>query len=514
MGYTKLMLDQETLDEFLDFVFEVLATATELLMDRLVLVCSRVIASHCNPFNAAALATEASFYQATTLKLSIFDYISSCMETMLESGLLDDMEEDVMRDLASDISRKQMDKAVVSRSNVLADELMVKHREWIALQDIPAPRVRAPQKWKPRSPMLVPKDDGRKSPGSPLTTPDLKPVQQHDEIFSMDEDSPRPPSSQDVTPLHLGAPVSVGAKPVWKSKKVEVEKADFRSIMAAEASRRIPGSPTPTRRPGGSPAAAGSPILGPIQRSTTPSGLSLSSSPGSNGAWRPIEQRKSSLSAVQAVQASPPNPMLTRAPGSLASPAPAGRVINPAKNASTTPRRTSGAAAWATPTTYAAPRPPPPTSPLNGDNGVTQSFSLLSIQQEEQAAAGRLPRKVVKSFAEIQAEEKEAKAEQAQAASFERWWCEEERKRSDAANTNGAGPSKPKGDDTNKGRGRGRGERRVPHRGRGRGKGDANGEGPPSTRGESHGAPSSARGGGRARGRGKPKNKGTDGPAG
>ncbi|KLT41743.1 RCC1/BLIP-II protein [Cutaneotrichosporon oleaginosum] len=125
-------LHQETLDEFLDFVFEVLAAATELLMDRLVLVCSRVIAKHCNPFNAAALAVEASFYRAAALRTSIFDYISACMETMLESGLLDDMDDDVLRELSKTVAVKQGDKAVVPRSNILVDELMVKHRECAA----------------------------------------------------------------------------------------------------------------------------------------------------------------------------------------------------------------------------------------------------------------------------------------------------------------------------------------------------------------------------------------------
>lgn len=517
-------LHQETLDEFLDFVFEVMATATELLMDRLVLVCSRVIATHCNPYNAAALATEASFYQATTLKHSIFDYISSCMETMLESGLLDDMEEDVMRDLTNDIARKQMDKSIVPRSNILVDELMAKHREWVAVQDIPTPRVRVPTKWKPRSPLLVAKDEGRKSPGSPFLTPDLKPTQKEDEIFSMDEDSPRPPSAQEMTPLHLGASVTSGSKPVWKSKKVEVEKSDLRSIMAAEASRKVPGSPTPQRRPEGSPKATGSPILAPVQRAATPSGLSLSSSPGTSGAWRTVEQRKSSLSAVQAAQAAQ-NPMLSRAPGSLASPAPAGRVINPTKAPTTTPRRTSGSsAAWSTPTTYAAPKPAPPiVSPPNGVDRASQSFSLLAIQQEEQAAAGRINRKVAKSIAEIQEEERLAKEEQAQAEEFERWWQEEERKQ--AAGSKAGDPSRRGGGEDRgggRGRGRGRGERRVPHRGRGRGKGDAtvNGHAEAST------APTEARGsggergggsgrgggggGGRGRGRGKPKAKGSE----
>ncbi|TXT07152.1 hypothetical protein VHUM_03322 [Vanrija humicola] len=243
-------LHQETLDEFLDFVFEVLAAATELLIDRLVLVCSRVIARHCNPYNAAALAVEASFYQATTLKLSIFDYIIACMETMLESGLLDDMDEDVMKDLCGVIAAKQRDKALVPRTGILVDDLMAKHREWIALQDIPVPRVRVPQRWRPKSPRISPADTTsmsqihKRPPKSPLATPDLKPLQPStavDDIFSMDDEpalssspalGPSPgsrgattPNTRPITPLNLPSSSASGSKgPVWKSRTVESEK--------------------------------------------------------------------------------------------------------------------------------------------------------------------------------------------------------------------------------------------------------------------------------------------------
>ena len=76
-----------------------LAAATELLLDRMILICSRVIIRHCNVYNAASLACEASFFQAEALQNSIFDYITASLETMLESGFLDDMDEDTLADL-------------------------------------------------------------------------------------------------------------------------------------------------------------------------------------------------------------------------------------------------------------------------------------------------------------------------------------------------------------------------------------------------------------------------------
>lgn len=484
---------QETLDEVLDFVFEVLAAATELLMDRLVLVCSRVIARHCNPYNAAALATEASFYQASVLKRSIFDYIASCMETMLESGLLDDMDDEVLRDLSDVIAAKQSDRAVIPRSAILVSEAMAKNRDWLALQDIPTPRVRAPQKWKPRSPLLVPHDHGRRSPGSPLATPDLKPLQPTsavDEIFSMDEETPTTPA----TPTHVNGhgdkgrpmtPLSLGSAktPVWKSRTVQSEKVDLRNIMAETAAangprsstsgRPVPGSGSPllsaTRTiPGGSPVA-GSPVLGP-QRTLPGAAGSL----GTPGPWRSVEQRKTSLTSVQAQEASSSSPasILNRPAGSQAGPAPqragAAKVITPVKltPSASTPRRTGATGpAWSTPTTYAPPPPPPvSTSP----QVPTQSFSLLAIQQQERDAAARFTQKSVKSLAEIQSEERQAKAARAEEEEFMRWWQEEEARVAAAQGSSGNASAA-----NGAGRGRGRGQqKRVPHRGRGRGRGD------------------------------------------
>jgi hypothetical protein len=437
-------LHQETLDEFLDFVFEVLAAATELLMDRLVLVCSRVIAKHCNPFNAAALAVEASFYGAVELRSSIFDYISACMETMLESGLLDDMDEDVLRDLSKTIGVKQGDKAVVPRSNILVDELMVKHREWIAVQDIPTPRVRQAYKWKPRSPHL----EARRPSTSPMTTPDLKPLTPAapvDEIFTMDEEtsagttprqapSPNPStgSGRPMTPLSLGAGSSSG-KAVWKSRTVEQEKVDLRSIMAEAAATRTPARP-PAPAPATTPRANGSPST---------SALSRPSPSATAGAWRPVEARPTSLAAVQASQAPPPP---TRATGSMAA-IPVGHVIQP-QRLGATPTRRQGAA-WSTPTTYAAPTISP--------GSPSQAFSLLAIQQQERDAAAAATKKPAKSFAEIQAEESAAAAERAREEEFQRWW---ETQRT---------PDNARGG-SERGRGRGRGERRVATRGKGKGR--------------------------------------------
>lgn len=167
---------------------------------------------------------------------------------MLESGLLDDMEEDVLLDLSRVISEKQGKKLSVSRSGLLIGQAMEKHREWLAVQDIPTPKVRQPWRWKPRSPVLTstttvtPIKNGRRNSPSPVTSPELRPTPSSsalDDIFAMDDEgnSPSaaasgattPRTSRPMTPLDLSAGTPGSRGPVWKSRTVETE----RSVLSA-----------------------------------------------------------------------------------------------------------------------------------------------------------------------------------------------------------------------------------------------------------------------------------------
>jgi hypothetical protein len=307
-------------------------------------------------YNATALACEASFYQATTLKLSIFDYIIACMETMLESGLLDEMHEDVLLDLSQHITSQQLRKLSLSRSGKLVNAAMEKHKEWLALQDIPAPRIRQPWRWKPRSPTLSPSDptvtpvrSARKTI-SPNLTPETRAtsVPTGDEMFAMDDDIPTTPlsgsaGSRPMTPLDLSAGGQAKGA-VWRSKAVEAEKVDLRSVMAEAAASKTPlrptASPFPSRTP---PPATARPPLQSFTSTPTKSPALAKSSASTGGVagaqWRPLDRSKSSFAAVQAQQAASPKagpstPANSRPSGSLASPLPSavsGSVITPVK---------------------------------------------------------------------------------------------------------------------------------------------------------------------------------------
>lgn len=144
---------------------------------------------------------------------------------MLESGLLDEMDDDVLQELCNVIAKKQDKRLGVSRDGSLMDEAVGKWGDWLALQDIPQHRIRAP--YKPRvmrSPKIEPTPTTRRRKGSPspVTSPEIK--AQGDDIFSMDEEASPMVSakgsrgSRPMTPLDLQ---STKTNLTWKSKTVE-----------------------------------------------------------------------------------------------------------------------------------------------------------------------------------------------------------------------------------------------------------------------------------------------------
>lgn len=473
---------------------------------------------------------------------------------MLESGLLDEMDQNVLQDLSNVIAEKQKKRSPVAREGVLVKELMARHRDWLLVQDIPAPIVRQPFKYRARlalSPVDLtsgkPVASRRKAPSSPAVNPSTEVPDKSsaaDGIFQMDDDLPTPTisasevrtpnkGSRSMTPLSLGAtpfrPASASgsstpamAPPIWKSKTVETNKTDLRSIMAETAAAKTPSKPI--SMPGVTPAfGSGSATRGgfPLPASVAgPSKSLLARSPSSagpsftDGPWRATEVRKMSFTALQGQQATT-GPVtgsaantsanantntntLNRNAGSQASPAPqrsgSAKVITPVKlqAPSTQPRKSSTpTAAWSTPSTFI---PPPPISV----SPVAQGLSLLTIQQQEREASEALARKPAKSLREIQEEEQEAERARVQEAEFMRWWHEEEAR---IAKESGQGQVQAPN-----GRGRGRGGRGGKARGGGGGvRGRGGGQAAQGARGDDKqgGAAPTATQGQQSQGRGK-----------
>lgn len=269
-------------DAFIDFVVEVMAAANELLLDRLKLVCCMLLRRRVTPQNVSAIMTDAHFYHALSLKTACMDYSARTMETLLESGALEELEHAILRDFTRYVRERQDERLHrrVATDHVAA--LIVKHQDYYDDLDIPKPSLGlSALKLKPRirSPQLAPADSrrsGRVLP-SPANSPELRPLSVGADpgmMFSMDEDEVAPsPSLTALASAQANSSPGLsrmgdlsledsssgqGRSAPWRAKTVEAEKAagfDLRSIMAAEQARRS-----------GPPSASGSGTATPVNR--------------------------------------------------------------------------------------------------------------------------------------------------------------------------------------------------------------------------------------------------------
>lgn len=418
-------------DDVLSFMFSVLSAANELLLDRLMLLCSQVILKYLDVYNACYLLTDATHINAIDLVERLQSYITANLETMLESRMLEDLDPSVLRQLSEYTCNAQMTKSPVSRSNLLANEALRKHADWLARQDIPVvfepvdrPQVHrdSPKsltagsiRTRPMSSLSVdPAADSRKAIDAGLSG---------DELFAMDE-----VPSPDITPSHPVPSVDElsGSAAVWK-RPISTPRTDLKAIMAeaentkifSAANRASHGTKakpsqeflkqvaTPQRRTVGSSLK---PDMSPTPR-RTPSDLDLgkSSIPESFTAAKPTHGRTPQRPAPQAVpSSSKPQP---NAPslGPVFSPV---RQVPPTSS-SPGPRRVS--------TTGAAWTLPPDQPVVQSSVAESSSLSFAEIQQL-QLLQGMPAPKDKRSLVEIQEEERAIQLE----ADFMKWWAAEE----------------------------------------------------------------------------------------
>ncbi|KAI0714213.1 hypothetical protein C8T65DRAFT_573631 [Cerioporus squamosus] len=472
--------DVRTVEELIDFTFDVMAVANELHIDRLMLICSWVIMKRVWINNACSVLAEATHYHARALVRLLQEYMAINMEVFLESRMLEDLPADLIKQLSAFVRAQQKAKYPVSRSTRLVDKAMETWGNWLALQDIPQPIVPSFRPGAFRdSPKLSPPGPSRRAsrqsaPNSPMLRPTLsaRPAIANipdDEVFIMDEPETPTPTSAPVPPPGPLSRVPSGsespARPTtgWRTI-TSAPKVDMKSIMAeASTSKASPGRPvaqagrapeTPRGTPP-RPSLEGPLTGGPIPR--MPSGPTLSwraqqppaAVPAPLAAALPQNERKDGRSQP------PPPPASTPGPSSAAAAAPTtaprsqpttprkpvapglGPVFTPTKQApasgSSSIRRVSSGKVW-------TPTPVQPVVQSSAAPGSVVSFAAIQLAQAEQDVA---PVKDKRSLVEIQEEERARQAEE----DFLRWWAAEEERvkaeeRATAALLAGHPPSK------------------------------------------------------------------------
>ncbi|OSX64580.1 hypothetical protein POSPLADRAFT_1073959 [Postia placenta MAD-698-R-SB12] len=448
-----------SVDEMLDFMFEVLSAANELLIDQLILLCCSVILKYVSVWNACSVLSDASHYNAAALVDAVHDYLAVNAETLLESRMLDDMRGNLVKQLSAFIRRRQLEKYPVSRSNKLVDAAMETHRAWLALQDIPQtivpnPRVgalgdRDSAKLSPPGPMrsFPLTAHATSAPGSPLIRPEAtaKPAANmpaDDELFLMDE-----PDASPVTPIP-GKPPAISAvpadsprKPVggWKATSV-VPRVDMKAIMAEAETAAAPKRPAPipvarvssggaTPTPRGTPPRDGSKPLKPLIPPTataTPRTVSGSSwripstaKPGSSppntaaGGSRPdasaslVAKRAPAVSRPQASTTPPTTPKKASRPPGLGPVITPTKQSAPSKSSPSAIRRVSSGSVWT----------PPPVQPVVQASSSTSAMSFAAIQELQREQNN--PAKDKRSLVHIQEEERARQIEE----DFLKWWA-------------------------------------------------------------------------------------------
>ncbi|KAF8071818.1 hypothetical protein FPV67DRAFT_1482821 [Lyophyllum atratum] len=425
----------DTVDEVLEFMFDVMAAANELLLDRLVLLCSVVIIQHANIHNACFILADATHLHAVQLTERIQNFITVNMELFLETGMLDDIPVALVKQLAQFARQKQTEKSPVSRSEQLVQAALTQHADWLALQDIPAPISRSNRAISRKESATLKLTPRAGPSGSPHHSPSIRPDRairrppSNDDIFAMDE-ADVPPSlipDHSQNPLLVAGAQNITASaahvsptPVWKA--ASTPRVDMKAVMAEAANETAPHHHLDNFRsqqlnPRKAPAAQSATQAGPSSRPISAGWRT----PGEQAAARPSPPATPSRNVIAKDALSTPPSVPRRPSGPTPTTPGLGPVITPTKtrqasSSTTTPtsssiRRASGKA-WNQPPAQTLPAPVAPTIGL----------SFAAIQQLELDQLAGASGKDKRSLLEIQEEEQALQAE----ADFLTWWTAEE----------------------------------------------------------------------------------------
>ncbi|KAK8146643.1 hypothetical protein G3M48_002780 [Beauveria asiatica] len=294
-----------SLDEFSEIVLDVMATANELMLDRLSQACQCVIGKFVTTRNIANLLNEISVCSVTEFKDVGLEYICLQLENMLENGNLDGMDEEVLLELDEVVRENQLARFPFVRSG--RAELLLHEKHPDLLVDIEEERQRRVKEFAFK---VTQRDEEKKLSSSYRTrfgsldelaaysrtpdagrrkssfarnepfSPNLRPKESHgDLIFDMEEDVAKhgdvssPDASRPLPQLDLDVePMTQLPEAAWQQTKkkypVSFSKSPGSPALTApfSASRNLSGTPaTPTNN---SVRKASGPWASPILSTT------------------------------------------------------------------------------------------------------------------------------------------------------------------------------------------------------------------------------------------------------
>lgn len=264
---------KRTLEQYMDFLVEILAAANELLLDKLKLVASSLLRKRILAHTCGAVMTESAFYQADQLKEITMNYCTRSMETLLEGGMLNELEYSVLRSLTQYVRQKQDEKLRRALASDRLAALIEAHRDFYDDLDIPPPSLHLivnkvqPRKGLPklRSPPQTPYDMKRRPSAraeamSP-TTPTMRPSgmtrpyssngNDNSEIFVMDEEDAILPAKERANGFRSATTTASPWTPLPQIAQLNLDDNSDRSVTPARLNKefRASNDSSPALRP-------------------------------------------------------------------------------------------------------------------------------------------------------------------------------------------------------------------------------------------------------------------------
>ncbi|KAL9619738.1 MAG: hypothetical protein Q9160_005669 [Pyrenula sp. 1 TL-2023] len=113
----------QDLDEYTDFVIEVMSVANELMIDRLAQICQKVLGRFVTTRNVCHFVNAVGPCSVTEFKQASLEYICLNLEAMLENRLLEDLDEDLLAELDEVVQENQLATMPFVRSGRIDEEL-------------------------------------------------------------------------------------------------------------------------------------------------------------------------------------------------------------------------------------------------------------------------------------------------------------------------------------------------------------------------------------------------------